>query len=69
LYEGAPATAHSSVLVFIPAARLMFQDETTGMNKTEKVAFINARGKKVSPLQFCMKTSGINVVSGFLCDF
>jgi len=30
----------------IHAARLMLQDETAGMTTTEKVAFINARGKK-----------------------
>jgi len=30
----------------IHAARLMLQDETTGMTTTEKIAFINARGKE-----------------------
>ena len=30
----------------IHAARLMLQDETAGMTATEKVAFINARGKE-----------------------
>jgi len=30
----------------IHAARLMLQDETIGMTATEKVAFINARGKE-----------------------
>jgi hypothetical protein len=30
----------------IHAARLMLQDETSGMTTTEKVAFINARGKE-----------------------
>ena len=30
----------------IHAARLMLQDETTGMTIKEKVAFINARGKE-----------------------
>jgi len=30
----------------IHAARLMLQDETAGMTSTEKVAFINTRGKE-----------------------
>jgi len=30
----------------IHAVRLMLQDETIGMTATEKVAFINARGKE-----------------------
>jgi hypothetical protein len=30
----------------IHAARLMLQDETAGMTTTEKIAFINARGKE-----------------------
>jgi hypothetical protein len=30
----------------IHAVRLMLQDETAGMTTTEKVAFINARGKE-----------------------
>jgi hypothetical protein len=30
----------------IHAARLMLQDETIGMTSTEKVSFINARGKE-----------------------
>ena len=30
----------------IHAARLMLQDETAGMTLTEKVAFINARGRE-----------------------
>ena len=30
----------------IHAARLMLQDETAGMTTTEKIAFINARGRE-----------------------
>ena len=30
----------------IHAARLMLQDETAGMTSSEKIAFINARGKE-----------------------
>jgi len=33
-------------IIEIHAARLMLQDETAGMTTTEKVAFINARGKE-----------------------
>jgi hypothetical protein len=31
----------------IHAARLMLQDETAGMSGTEKIAFINARGREI----------------------